>query len=64
MAGQKVTISAVVVDSDGKSEFASLKLEYNNVPRAGVLAIEQELIDMQSRLLDIAKGVEEGSAVT
>ena len=56
---QNVSIKAEVTDADGK--FADLSINYYNVPREGVHAIEERLIGMQSGLLDVAKQVQTGN---
>lgn len=56
---QNVTIKAEIADVNG-DKFAELTVSYFNVPRAGVLAIEEQLIGMQSGLLAVAKEVEAG----
>ena len=59
--GQKVVIAASVTDEDG-SEFASITLTYNAVPREGVLLMEEQLIAMQSNLLGVAKAIQAAKA--
>ena len=56
---QNVSIKAEVTDNDG-NKFADLSINYYNVPREGVHAIEERLIGMQSGLLDVAKQVQSG----
>lgn len=53
---QTVSIKAEITNEDG-SQFADISINYYGVPREGVHAIEEQLISMQSSLLDVAKDV-------
>jgi hypothetical protein len=53
---QTVSIKAEVTNEDG-TKFADISINYYGVPREGVHAIEEQLISMQSSLLDVAKEV-------
>ncbi len=53
---QNVSIKAEVTDVNG-DKFADISINYYNVPREGVIAVEEKLIGLQSGLLDVAKEV-------
>lgn len=56
---QNVSIKAEVTDVNG-DKFADISINYYNVPRSGVIAIEEQLVGMQSSLLDVAKQFDGG----
>lgn len=56
--GQAIKVRVNILDEDGKTNFVAMKLDYENVPREGVLLFEREFLAFQNRMLEVAEQVQ------